>query len=46
MSGSGQSNLFWGAASPLAGFAGGGLLIMASARLAHALLAAGALFWI
>jgi hypothetical protein len=46
MNGSGKSHIFWGAASPLAGFAGGGLLVMASARLAYALLAAGALFWI
>ncbi|MDR1586622.1 MAG: hypothetical protein LBS57_04115 [Treponema sp.] len=46
MSGSGQSHVFWGAASPLAGLAGGGLLVMASARLAYALLAAGALLWV
>jgi hypothetical protein len=39
-------HLFWGSVSPLAGLAGGGLLIMASGRLAFALVCAGALLWV
>jgi hypothetical protein len=46
MIGTGRSHVFWGAESPLAGFAGGCLLVVASARLAYALLAAGALLWV
>ncbi|MDR2477912.1 MAG: hypothetical protein LBD48_01215 [Treponema sp.] len=41
-----RSHVFWGAASPLAGLAGGGLLIMASDRLAHAIVTGGALLWV
>ncbi|GHV95705.1 hypothetical protein AGMMS50293_20250 [Spirochaetia bacterium] len=41
-----RSHLFWGAFSPLGGLAGGGLLIMASARLAWALSVSGALLWV
>jgi hypothetical protein len=41
-----QSHLFWGSCSPLASLAGGGLLIMASSRLAFALVCAGALLWV
>jgi hypothetical protein len=37
---------FWGARSPLAVFAGGGLVIMASCRLAFALTILGALVWV
>ncbi|MDR2258581.1 MAG: hypothetical protein LBE14_05475 [Treponema sp.] len=40
-----QSHLFWGAFSPLVSLTGGGLLVMASGRLAYALVAAGALLW-
>jgi hypothetical protein len=41
-----QNHLFWGSVSPLASLAGGGLLIMASSRLAFALVCAGALLWV
>jgi hypothetical protein len=41
-----DSRLFWGSQSPLACLAGGGILIMASCRLAYAILCAGALLWI
>ncbi|MDR0624127.1 MAG: hypothetical protein LBG10_06825 [Treponema sp.] len=40
-----QSHLFWGPFSPLVSLTGGGLLIMASGRLAYAIVAAGALIW-
>jgi hypothetical protein len=43
---SGLPHIFWGSISPLTGLAGGGLLIMASDRLAHAIVAAGALLWV
>ena len=38
--------LFWGAGSPLATLAGAGLLVMASARTAYALITLGALVWV
>jgi hypothetical protein len=41
-----QPHLFWGSFSPLASLTGGGLLIMASGRLAFALVCAGALLWV
>jgi hypothetical protein len=41
-----DSRLFWGSRSPLACLAGGGILVMASCRLAYAILCAGALLWI
>jgi hypothetical protein len=41
-----QPHLFWGSVSPLASLTGGGLLIMASGRLAFALVCAGALLWV
>jgi hypothetical protein len=41
-----NSHVFWGSLSPLAGLGGGGLLVMGSVRLAYALIAAGALFWV
>jgi hypothetical protein len=40
-----QSHLFWGSFSPLVSLTGGGLLVMASGRLAYAIVAAGALVW-
>jgi hypothetical protein len=40
-----QSHLFWGTFSPLASLTGGGLLVMATGRLAYAIVAAGALVW-
>jgi hypothetical protein len=46
MSNARQSHLFWGSFSPLASLAGGGLLIMASSRLAFALVCTGALLWV
>jgi hypothetical protein len=39
-------HVFWGSRSPLAGFCGGALLIIASARLAYAITAAAALLWV
>ncbi|MDR0315674.1 MAG: hypothetical protein LBH97_02090 [Treponema sp.] len=39
-------HIFWSSASPLAGFTVGGLLIMASDRLAHAIIIAISLLWI
>ncbi|MDR1100374.1 MAG: hypothetical protein LBL28_07835 [Treponema sp.] len=39
-------HLFWGSFSPLASLTGGGLIIMASGRLAFALVCAGALLWV
>lgn len=39
-------HLFWSNASPLVCLSGAALLIMASDRLAHALIAAGALIWV
>jgi hypothetical protein len=45
MNNSYQTHLFWGPFSPLASLTGGGLLIMASGRLAYALVAAAALLW-
>jgi hypothetical protein len=41
-----QFHVFWGAFSPLASLTGGGLLIMASGRLAFALVCAAALLWV
>jgi hypothetical protein len=41
-----RQHLFWGSRTPLASLSGGGLLIMASARLAYAFIAAGALLWV
>jgi hypothetical protein len=41
-----QFHLFWGSFSPLASLTGGGLLIMASSRLAFALVCAGGLLWV
>jgi hypothetical protein len=38
--------VFWGSFSPLASLSGGGLLIMASSRLAWAISTAGALLWV
>jgi hypothetical protein len=46
MNESAQPHVFWSSVSPLASLAGGGLLIMASARLAHAVIVAGALLWV
>jgi hypothetical protein len=46
MSNSNQTHLFWGSGSPLAGLAGGGLLIIGSARLAYGIISAGALLWV
>ncbi|MDR0487248.1 MAG: hypothetical protein LBG91_03270 [Treponema sp.] len=43
---SGQRHPFWGSLSPLGGLAGGGLLIMASARLSWAVTVAGSLLWV
>jgi hypothetical protein len=37
---------FWGSCSPLGGLSGAGLLIMCSARLSWAIIAAGGLFWV
>ncbi|MDR2517775.1 MAG: hypothetical protein LBC88_10415 [Spirochaetaceae bacterium] len=42
----GFSRFFWGAASPLSTLAGAGLLVMASARTAYALITLGALVWV
>jgi hypothetical protein len=39
-------HVFWGSRSPLAGLSGAALLILASARLAYALLIAVALLWV
>jgi hypothetical protein len=41
-----QSHLFWGSLSPLVSLSGGGILIMATSRLAFGVIAAGALFWV
>jgi hypothetical protein len=41
-----QPHIFWGSRSPLASLCGGALLIIASARLAYALIVAGALLWV
>jgi hypothetical protein len=41
-----ESHPFWGVHSPLAALAGGGLVIMASCRLAFALTIFGALVWV
>ncbi|MDR0584840.1 MAG: hypothetical protein LBG57_10915 [Treponema sp.] len=41
-----RQHIFWGSLSPLAGLSGGALLIIASARLFFALVAAGALLWV
>jgi hypothetical protein len=41
-----RQHLFWGSVSPLGSLTGGGLLIMASSRLAHAIIATGALLWV
>jgi hypothetical protein len=41
-----RQHLFWGSRSPLASLSGGGLLIMATARLAHAITVGGALLWV
>jgi hypothetical protein len=41
-----QHHIFWGSRSPLASLSGGGLLIIASARLAYAITTAGALLWV
>jgi hypothetical protein len=46
MNNSSQPHLFWGNAAPLAALSGGGLLVMASARLAYALVAAFCLLWV
>jgi hypothetical protein len=45
MNNSHQSHLFWGSFSPLVCLTGGGLLVMASGRLAYALVTAAALIW-
>ncbi|MDR2096514.1 MAG: hypothetical protein LBP76_13510 [Treponema sp.] len=41
-----RTHIMWGVHSPLAGLFCGGLIAMASARLAYALTVAGALFWV
>jgi hypothetical protein len=41
-----QNHLFWGTQAPLVSLAGGGLLVMASNRLAFALVVSGALVWV
>ncbi|MDR1287708.1 MAG: hypothetical protein LBK08_08890 [Treponema sp.] len=41
-----ETHPFWGKRAPLGTFMGGGLLVMASSRLAFALAAAGALVWV
>ena len=41
-----SSHLLWGSYSPLSALSGAGLIIMASARLAFALVCAGALIWV
>jgi subtilisin family serine protease len=41
-----QTHLFWGTQAPLAVLTGGGLLLMASSRLAFALVVCGALVWV
>lgn len=46
MNENGRQHIFWGSASPLGGLAGGGMLIMASSRLAYAIIAASALLWV
>ena len=40
-----QSNFLWGSHSPLSTLAGAGLIIMSSARLAHAIFSSGAIIW-
>ena len=46
MNNTSQPHLFWGSASPLAAFSGGGLLIMATARFSYALIVSLSLFWV
>ena len=41
-----SSHLFWGSHSPFSALSGGALMIMASTRLAFALICAGALIWV
>jgi hypothetical protein len=41
-----RQHSFWGSSSPLGGFAGVGLLVIASARLSWAITVAGSLFWV
>ena len=41
-----SQHVFWGSRSPLASLCGGALFIIASARLAYALIAAAALLWV
>lgn len=41
-----RSHLFWGTQAPLSSLVGAGLIIMASSRLAFALICAGALIWV
>jgi hypothetical protein len=43
---SSQPHIFWGKTAPLAALCGGGLLVMASVRLAYALVTAVALLWV
>ena len=43
---SSQPHLFWGRTSPLTALTGGALIIMASGRLAFALVTAGAILWV
>ncbi|MDR0599208.1 MAG: hypothetical protein LBG84_03885 [Treponema sp.] len=46
MSGHSQSSLFWGVRSPLATLSGAGLLVIASGRVAFALICSLALVWV
>ena len=46
MNNTSQSHLFWGREAPLAALSGGGLIIIASVRLAYALVTVGALLWV
>jgi hypothetical protein len=41
-----QSHVFWGSHSPFSTLIGGGLVILASTRLAFAIICAGALLWV
>jgi len=41
-----NSHFFWGPHAPLSALTGAGLLVMASARLAHAILCAGGILWV
>ena len=41
-----QTHFFWGPHAPLSTLAGAGIIIMSSARLAHAIFASGAIIWV